>query len=76
MHVLDEEDSDWRLKTVIMLDNASWHHSNDVKKLLGLLHVPVIYTGPYAFDGSPIESLFARIKLGELNPYSQPTGKR
>ena len=40
------------------------------------LQLPTIYTGPYSYDAAPAESVFAALKLGELNPERLPTGKR
>ena len=35
-----------------------------------------MFSGPYGYDAAPIETLFSHIKLGDLNPENQPTGKR
>ena len=38
--------------------------------------LPIIYSGPYCYASAPIELMFAALKLGELNPERQPTGKK
>ena len=40
------------------------------------MRLQVIYTARYCYESSPIERLFAALKLGELNPVREPTGKR
>ena len=35
-----------------------------------------MYSAPYSYDAAPIETLFAHLKLGDLNPTREPTGKR
>ena len=42
---------------------------------LARLQLPICYTGPYGYSAAPIESLFAALKLAELNPDRLPTGK-
>lgn len=36
----------------------------------------MMYSGPYGYDAAPIETLFSHLKLGNLNPQNEPTGKR
>ena len=67
---------EWRDDTVFLWDNAPYHRSMEVKEVLKRLGVKVIYTGPYSYSGVPIELLFSGLKLGDLNPQKQPTGKR
>ena len=38
--------------------------------------LPVMYTAPYSYDAAPIEKLWSQLKLKELNPEREPTGKR
>ena len=40
------------------------------------MELPIIYSGPYSYSTAPIESVFAALKLGDLNPDRLPTGKR
>ena len=74
--ILDAEDPDWRQHTIIMLDGASYHIRGDALKAMAALRVPVMFAGPYGYDGSPAEKLFAHLKIGDLNPAGIKTGKR
>ena len=47
-----------------------------MKERLARMKLPICYTGPYSYSAAPIESLFAGLKMGELNPERLPTGKR
>ena len=74
--VLDAEDPAWRESTVIVLDNATYHSSDETKEVLQALFIPTLFTGPYGYDGSPCEKLFAQFKYGDFNPGSIATGKK
>ena len=74
--ILDCEDSDWRDNTIVVIDNASYHHCDQTLKALAALHVPTMLAGPYGYDGSPCEKLFALLKVGDLNPGDIASGKR
>ena len=60
---------------MIYLDNASYH-CNEVLTAMAKLQIPVLFAGPYGYDGSPCEKLFAHLKLGELVPDGISTGKK
>ena len=53
---------------MIMLDNAAYHRSGEVKKKLQELKVPLMYLGPYHFRMAPVEFFFSVIKSHDLNP--------
>ena len=40
------------------------------------LELEVIWSGPNSYSTAPIETVFATLKFGELNPEKKPTGKR
>ena len=40
------------------------------------MQLPVMYSAPYSYSTAPVESAFAALKLGELNPEHMPTGKK
>ncbi len=40
------------------------------------MNLPIIYTGPYSYAAAPVESVFAALKFGDLNPDRLPTGKK
>ena len=73
---LDRESPGWQETTTILLDNAAWHTNQVMKQRLARLDLPIIYSGPYSYSSAPIESMFAALKLGDLNPDRLPTGKK
>ena len=74
--ILDAEDPDWRDETILVLDGALTHRSEETRRAMAALKVPAMIAGPYGFDASPCEKLFALLKVGELNPNDIKTGKR
>jgi hypothetical protein len=44
---LNEKDKNWRDKYLLMVDNASYHRSNEVKDIICKLRIPFMYLGPY-----------------------------
>ena len=73
---LDQESPGWDMETIIMWDNAPYHVSAEIKSVVRALRLKIIYTGPYSYSGAAIETLFAHLKIGELNPEGLSTGKR
>ena len=73
---LDVETPGWEEDSYILLDNAAWHSSVEMKERLARMKLPVIYSGPYSYTTAPCEAAFAAIKLGDLNPDRLPTGKK
>lgn len=73
---LDSEDPDWRESTILVLDGAITHRSEETCRAMAALRIPAMIAGPYGFDGSPCEKLFALLKVGDLNPGDIKTGKR
>lgn len=53
---------DYISKVVLFLDNAPFHKSQLVMKLLNLLPFPVLFNASYQSDLNPIESVFGIIK--------------
>ena len=60
---------------MILMDNAPYHKSNDSMRLFEELKLPIIFTGPHGYDGSPIELFFAAFKSADINPRHLPTSK-
>ena len=60
----------------MLLDNASYHHSQTTRNAMKKLGLRVIYSGPYSFSAAPIETYFAHLKTGDLNPLKLQLGKR
>ena len=73
---LDRESGEWRKNTVFLLDNATYHRSDQTRKAIRQLGLRVIYSGPYSFESAPIETWFAHLKTGDLNPQGIQVGKR
>ena len=73
---LDQEDVDWASKTIILLDGARYHTSELMREYLRKLQLQVVFSAPYSYQSAPIELLFSQLKLGELNPEREPTGKK
>ena len=74
--ILEKEDPNFRTCSIILLDNAAYHGSRDVRKVIRLLQLPVMFLPPYTPDFAPIELIFNQVKTGELNQEQIPTGKR
>ena len=73
---LDAERPGWRETSVVMMDNATYHTSPALLKVLALLRVPVLFTGPHSYQASPIELFFAAFKAADINPWRVTTGQR
>ena len=73
---LDRESPGWEQDSVLLLDNASWHVSDQMKERIARMNLPVIFSGPYSYSAAPAELVFAALKVGDLNPTKLPTGKR
>ena len=73
---LDAERPSWREDTVMLLDGARYHTGSKVREYMRKLELEVIWSGPYSYSTAPIETVFATLKFGELNPEKQPTGKK
>ena len=73
---LDKDSPGWQEDATILLDNAPYHTGEEIKSYMLKMQLPVMYTAPYSYSSSPIETLFAHLKLGELNVAHEPTGKK
>ena len=62
--------------SVILMDNAKYHVSEETRDGIKKLQIPLIYSGPYSYSSSPIERLFSGLKSGELQSLDLPTGKQ
>jgi transposase len=49
-------------KSVLIMDNASFHHTEQVKDLCSAAGVKLVYLPPYSPDLNPIEEFFAELK--------------
>ena len=73
---LDLERPSWRDDTIILLDGAKYHTGSKVREYMRKLELEVIWSGPYSYSTAPVETLFATLKLGELNSDRRGTGKK
>ena len=74
--VLANESKDFRNDTIIVLDGAAYHRSAETRDTFRKLGLKVLITGPYSYDSSPCELLFAYFKQTNLNPSNISTGKK
>ena len=72
---LDQERPNWRSNTILLLDNAPYHTSGPAYDMMAKLKLPVLFTGAYSYDASPVELFFAHFKKGQWNPTRIKTGK-
>jgi len=49
-------------KSVLVMDNASFHHSERIAQMCANAGVKLIYLPPYSSDLNPIGELFSRLK--------------
>lgn len=49
-------------KSVLVMDNASFHHSERIKEICLSAGVKLVYLPPYSPDLNPIEEFFAELK--------------
>ena len=73
---LDLETPGWEDDAIILIDNAPYHTGKKIRGYFKKMQVPMMYTAPYSYSSSPIETLFAHLKLGELNQDGISTGKK
>ena len=73
---LDSEDRNWRESTLIVLDNATYHKSLQMREIYSRLSIPVLFLGPYHFEMAPVETLFSYIKSRDLNPHGLTLSSR
>ena len=74
--ILDQETPGWQEDSIIFWDNAAYHSSDETKATVAQLGLKVIFSGPYSYSAAPIELLFGGMKIGEINPDGQATGKK
>ena len=64
---LDQETPGWQENSVILLENALYHVGRLAREYFRKMQIPVMYTAPYSYSASPIETLFSLLKFGEIN---------
>ena len=73
---LDKHNPNWREKTVVLLDGASYHNSKPTIQVFELLRIPVMFLGPHSYNVAPCELYFAWFKQDDINPRKLPQSKR
>lgn len=59
---------------MILIDNASYHSTEIVKRMFKTNGVTFMYTAPYSFNFAPMEKLFGYLKAVNLDPgFEEPT---
>ena len=69
---LDKLNRQWREKTVILLDGASYHNSKTTIQVFEEHKIPVMFLGPHSYNVAPCELYFAWFKKAEINPRKLP----
>lgn len=73
--LLNEEDRRWRTKTLIFLDGAKYHQSEETLKVCKELDIPLMVSSPYGYSCSPCELWYSLFKRVNLNPRKIKTNK-
>ena len=76
LKILDKKQKNWRVCTIILQDGAPYLGSTKMLDFYEVNQVPVMFTAPHCYDGSPIELFFAAFKSNDINPNRLPLGKR
>jgi transposase len=50
-------------KSVLVMDNASFHHTDRIRELCSNAGVKLLYLPPYSPDINPIDEFFAELKV-------------
>ena len=73
---LDNERPGWRRTTILLLDNAKYHNSDQTMKVFRQLRLPICFFGPNSYDTAVCELLFASLKVVDLNKDRLQLGKK
>ena len=65
---LDKLNPNWREKTVILLDGASYHNSKTTIQIFEQFNIPVMFLSPHSYNVAPCELYFAWFKKVDINP--------
>lgn len=50
-------------RSVVLMDNASFHHTEQIVELCNVAGVRLVYLPPYSPDFNPIEEYFGQLKM-------------
>ena len=73
---LDKERPRWRNNTLVILDGAAYHRSEETRELFHRLEIPAAMLGPYSYSAAPCELFFASFKKADINPRKVATTKQ
>ena len=73
---LESEDKHFRWKTRVLIDNAKYHTVDQVTERLKLKGCNTHFLGPYSWETSPCEYVFAWYKSTNNNEDRLLTGKK
>lgn len=62
-------------KSVLIMDNASFHHTDRITELCSNAGVKLLYLPPYSPDLNPIEEFFAELKAFVRRNWQKYTGR-
>lgn len=51
-----------KLKSVLVMDNVSFHHTKQIQRMCSEAGVKLVYLPPYSPDLNPIQEFFAELK--------------
>ena len=78
-HLVDKlecQDPQFRENTVLLLDGAEYHTSQEIQEHLKRHGVDFLYTGPRSYDAAACELFWAYLKSGDINMQNLATGKK
>ena len=70
------ERPDFRENTILLIDGAPYHRSDETHNFLSNIGIKTVMGGPYGYEAAPIEGFFALLKSKNLNPEFESTGKK
>ena len=73
---LSSEEHSWKENTVILVDGASYHHTESVRDFICKSRVTFVLSAPYSYETAPIELFFHLLKRTNLNPNRLAAGKK
>ena len=73
---LDKIRPNWREKTVVLLDGASYHNSKPTIQIFEQFKIPVMFLAPHSYNVAPCELYFAWFKKADINPRKLKQSKR
>lgn len=62
-------------KSVLIIDNASFHHTKRIRELCSNAGVKLLYLPPYSPDLNPIEEFYAELKAFIRRNWQNHTGQ-